>query len=286
MRSFWLLSALSCSLALFAGPQFATRAPASGALEFTAHVTPADGRREPARQMPFYLLSKSLADIRSEVESNDPPPDMDHFIDTLELSKELKTWLKKHRTIDLTGKDFTKHLTADEVMTVPEFLEAYKNINGASLNASVPSPTSKERDRQKNPDKFQHAEEQYQQAMRHYITANPDTLDGLDAELGDKNPGRAWAKLRVEQQRRADRRTLEIAQTRYLVATTESDLEGHGAFTGVAPGTYWITTLDIPALAGDVRLRWDRLITIRAGETARLELSNVNAIESAEREAH
>src|ERR1700676_470161 len=107
MRSFWLLSALSCSLALFAGPQFATRAP--------------------ARQMSFYLLSKSLADIRSEVESNDPPPDMHHFIDTLELSKELKTWLKKHRTLDLTGKDFTKHLTADDVMTVPEFLEAYKN---------------------------------------------------------------------------------------------------------------------------------------------------------------
>ena len=174
------------------------------------------------------------------------------------LSKELKTWLKKHRTLDLTGKDFTKHLTADEVMTVPEFLEAYKNINGASLNASVPSPTSKERDRQKNPDKFQHAEEQYQQAMRHYITANPDTLDGLDAELGDKNPGRGWAKVRVEQRRRADRRTLEFAQTRYLVATTESDLEGHGAFTGIAPGTYWITTLDTPALAGDVRLRWDR----------------------------
>ncbi len=140
MRSFWLFSALSCSLAVFAGPQFATRAPASGTLEFSARVTPADGRGEPARQMSFYLLSKSLADIRSEVESNDPPPDMDHFIDTLELSKELKTWLKKHRTLDLTGKDFTKHLTADEVMTVPEFLEAYKNINGASLNASVPLP--------------------------------------------------------------------------------------------------------------------------------------------------
>src|SRR3984893_7560641 len=113
MRSFWLLSALSCSLALFAGPQFATRAPASGALEFTAHVTPADGRREPARQMPFYLLSKSLADIRSEVESNDPPPDMDHFIDTLELSKELKTCLNKHRTIDLSCEDFSEIVEAD-----------------------------------------------------------------------------------------------------------------------------------------------------------------------------
>src|ERR1700730_18629293 len=116
MRSFWLLSAFSSILALFAAPQSATRAPAGGTLEFSARVTPADGRGEPARQMSFYLLSKSLADIRNEVKSNASRPDTDHFEDALERSKEVKTWLKNNRTLNLTGKDFTKHLTADEVM--------------------------------------------------------------------------------------------------------------------------------------------------------------------------
>jgi hypothetical protein len=91
--------------------------------------------------------------------------------------------------------------------------------------------------------------------------------------------------MRADQQRQSVRRTLELAQTRYLVARTESDLEGRGTLTGIAPGNYWITTLDTPALAGDVRLRWDRPVAIRSGEISRIELSNINAVETVERAA-
>ncbi|HEY1866119.1 MAG TPA: hypothetical protein VGG55_03535 [Candidatus Acidoferrales bacterium] len=260
-------------------------AGAAGGLEFTARVTPTNGHAEPARQMSFYLLRKSLADIRVEAEQTAPAPSMDQFIDGLNVSPELKAWMKKNHTVDLMGKDFTKHLTSDDVMGVPEFLEAYKNINGASLDAGVPDNKLKAADRKKNPEKYDRAVQQYQLAMHHYIDANPDTLEALDAELGDKNPARLWAKVRADQRRESDRRTLELAQTRYLAAKTDSDLEGRGTLTGIAPGNYWITTLDTPALAGDIRLRWDRPVAIRAGEISRIELSNVNAVETVERAA-
>ncbi len=285
MKPFWLLCALCCSFSVSAVSKSAAQTPATGALEFTAHVTPTNGHAEPARQMSFYLLRKSMADIRAEAEQTAPAPDMDQYIDGLKVSPELKAWMKKNHTVDLMGKDFTKHLTSDDVMGVPEFLEAYKNINGASLDAGVPDDKLKATDRKKNPEKYDRAVEQYQLAMHHYIDANPDTLDALDAELGDKNPARGWAKVRADQQRQSDRRTLELAQGRYLAARTESDLEGRGTLTGIAPGNYWITTLDTPALAGDVRLRWDRPVAIRSGEISRVELSNINAVETVERAA-
>jgi hypothetical protein len=287
MRSFWLLCAVYCSFNILTVPKSAAqeRTAGTGALEFVARVAPTGGHPEPARQMSFYLLRKSMAGIRAEVEQVQPAPDMDHFIDGLDVSPELKTWLKKHHTVDLTGKDFTKHLTSTDVIKVPEFLDAYKNINGAALNVGVPDSKLKEADRKKNPEKFGHAKEQYELAMHRYIDGNPDTLDGLDAELGDKNPAPRWAKVRGEQQRYVDRRASELAQTQYLVATTDSDLAGRGTLTGIPPGVYWITTLDTPALAGDTRLLWDRPVTIRPGETVHLELSNVNAVEKTERAA-
>jgi hypothetical protein len=70
-----------------------------------------------------------------------------------------------------------------------------------------------------------------------------------------------------------------LAQGRYLVMKTDADLNGRGAFTGLAPGDYWITTLETEAAAGDARLRWDAQVTVRGGETARIELSNLNALE-------
>ena len=64
----------------------------------------------------------------------------------------------------------------------------------------------------------------------------------------------------------------------YLAAKTDSDLDGHGAFTGLPPGTYWLGTLETEAVAGDARLRWDASVIVRAGQTTRLELSNLNAL--------
>lgn len=281
MKNRWFLTtAIMCfGLTGFNLRSASAQSPAAGAIEFVARVTPTGGRAEPVREISFYLLRRSLADIRLEAEQSEPRPDMDHFIDSLEVSPALKTWMKKHQTVDLVGKDFTKLLTGNDITDVPEFLDAYKAQNGGAHGGPFPEPTYKEKDLKTKPEKYQREHDQYIEALHRYIAANPDTLDGLDAEFIDKNPGRRWAQAQAEQQQRAERRTLELAQTAYLAARTDSDLNGRGALSGLPPGTYWITTLDTPALGGDVRLQWDLAVTVRAGETTRVELSNVNALD-------
>lgn len=253
---------------------------ASGAIDFIARVAPSGGRPEPVRGVEFYLLRKSLADIRTEAEKADPPPDMDHFIDTLEFSPELKAWMKKHHTVNLQGTEFTSHLTGDDIVGVPEFFDAYKMLNGGNGSGGYPQPKYKESDKTKNPDKYQHEVDQYADTMRRFVQKNPDTLSGLDAELAGQNPGRKWAQLLSEQKQRAEHRALQMAQSTYLAAQTEPGADSHGLLQGLAPGDYWLTTLDTPALAGDVRLQWDLAVTVRPGETTRVELSNVNALEA------
>jgi hypothetical protein len=46
------------------------------------------------------------------------------------------------------------------------------------------------------------------------------------------------------------------------------------------PGSYWISTLNLNAASGDMRLRWDVPILIQAGQTVRVELTNLNAIDA------
>ena len=276
---------LLTSAVFFAALNGMAQAPATGAIEFTARAKPTAARAEPVRQMSFYLLRKSLVDIRKEAEQAEPLADMDKFVDGLDVSTELKDWMKKHHTVQFSGADFTKLLVAADVVAVPEFLDAYTTQNGASLGGGVPVPSYKEKDREKNPEKYQRAREQYKQGLRRYISENPDTVQGLDVQLRDKNPGPRWLQLEAQKQQRVDRRTMELAQTLYFAAKTDSDLNGWGAFISLAPGTYWITTLDAPALAGDAHLRWDLTVSVRAGETARVELSNLNALESASRTA-
>ena len=53
----------------------------------------------------------------------------------------------------------------------------------------------------------------------------------------------------------------------------------HG-IAGLAPGEYWVSTLNLDANAGDTRLSWDAPVTIRTGETTRVELTNLNAVEA------
>jgi hypothetical protein len=285
------LSRLKLSLSLlasavfFAGLNGMAQVPASGAIEFVASAKPTAARAEPVRQMSFYLLRKSLVDIRKEAEQAEPLADMDKFVDDLglDVSPELKDWMKKHHTVQLSGGDFTKLLKADDIVSVPEFLDAYTTQNGASLGGGVPIPNYKEKDREKNPEKYQRMKAQYKAGLRRYITENPDTVQGIDVQLRDKNPGPRWLLLESQKQQHVDHRTMELAQTVYFVAKTDSDLDGRGAFTGLAPGRYWITTLDAPALAGDAHLNWDFTVTVGAGETTRVELSNLNALESASR---
>ena len=254
-------------------------------IELTAHVRPLEGQAEPVRGMTFYLLSRSLSDIRREVENANALVDFDHFIAQLGVSAEMKEWMKKHHRVDLAGEDFTKELTAADIVDVPEFLAAYKLQNGAALHAVIPEPKYKNGDERKNPEKYKLQKEQYHQALLHYVQANLDSLQGLDADLREINPNLRWTQLQSDQRRHLEQRAMQLAQTKYLVATAVTNLNGSAAFGGLAAGQYWISNLDVPALAGDVRLHWDAAIAVASAKTARLELSNLNALETSEQTA-
>jgi len=266
-------------------PNVAAQAPATGAIEIAAYVKAPAGQPEPVRQMTLFVLRKSVTQIAAEAQQTEPALNLDHFVDGLELSAEMKAWMKKHQRVDLAGADFIRLLTPGDVVEVPEFLEAYKLQNGSALHSQLPEPKIKDKDAQKNPEKFQIDQERYRQALRRYIQSNPDTLDAVDAEFNGRNPVRHWTQLQAEQQKRIEFRISQLAQTEYLAAKTTSDLDGHARITGVQPGEYWITNLDTPAFAGELRLRWDARVSVRAGETTRVELSNFNALET-ERGSH
>ena len=254
----------------------------TGAVAFVAQVSATSGQPDPVRELSFFLLRKSMADIRDEAAQSAGMADMDSFVDGLKVSPELKSWMKKHHTVELAGTAFTKQLTPEDIMDVPEFLSAYKTQNGSALGAGVPEPKYKKSEQQTNPEKFKRQHDQYIEAVRRYIQANPDSIDGLDADLAEINPSQQWAALKFVQEQRLEHLTIELAINKYLAAKTTSDLYGRGEFAHMAAGDYWVTNLDTPALAGDLRVRWDLPVTVHPGETAQVELSNLNAIETPE----
>ena len=86
--------------------------------------------------------------------------------------------------------------------------------------------------------------------------------------------------MNAEYDRRIARRLPELAQIQYLVAKTDSDLDGRGILSKVPAGTYWLSSAGQTATAGDVRLRWDVEVTVKPGQITRLELSNLNAVDT------
>jgi hypothetical protein len=251
----------------------------TGRVEFVALVAPTGGQPEPVRQLKFYLLRKSLEDIRAEAASQSAPAaELDKFIDGLDVTPELKTWMTKHRTVRLSGDDFTKGLTAQDIVEVPEFFKAYMMHNIAFRGVGFPEPKFKEKDAASNPEKYKAQKEEYEAAVRKFISAAPDTIKGMDLELLDLNPYTKWLALAGKQQERLEARANRLAQERYLVAHTDTDLDGRGSFAGIAPGRYWIGMIGTEAISGDVRVHWDFPVTVRQGETARIELSNLNAV--------
>ena len=251
----------------------------TGAVEFTARVTPAAGRAEPVRGLPFYLLRKSYAEIRKEADATEPKPDLNQFIDHLEVSKELKAWMKRTHSVSLTGEEFTHHLKVDDIMNVPEFFNAYLSRNAGDRSVGFPAPKYRPSDAQRDPQKYEKQKQEYLDAIRKFLVTNPQSSDGIDLELTQIDPSHDWEQLEARRSPAIHRRALELAESRYLAARAETDLEGNGAIRGVAPGEYWLSTLDIDATIGDVRLRWDAPLTVRPGQTTRIELSNINAIE-------
>jgi hypothetical protein len=252
-------------------------AQSTGRIEFTASVAPTGGRPEPVRQLSFYLLRKSLEDIRAEALQQAPPPDLDKFIDALSVSPELKAWMKKNHSVLLSGEEFTKSLTPEDILEVPEYFKAYMTHNEAYRGAGFPEPKFKKKDLESNPEKYKAQKEEYEAAVRKYIAAAPDSKKGMDLELLDLNPDAKWESMKRKQRQAVEAGAFRLAEERYLVSHTDTDLDGRGSFAGIAPGNYWIGMLGTEAISGDVHLQWDFPVSVRQGETSRVELSNLNA---------
>ena len=251
----------------------------TGSVDFSAQVAATDGRPEPVRQLTFYLLRKSIGDIRQEaLQQLEPPPDLDQFIDSLTVSPKLKDWMKKNHTVQLGATNLAKSLSADDVVDIPEFYNAYMLRNSGYEGAGFPKPKFKLKDEVSNPSKFIEQKTEYKEAVRKYVGTAPESIQGIETKLFDVDPYVKWQLIAAERQRRLEKRTLDLAQTRYLVSQADTNLDGRGRFAGLAPGNYWINMLGMQAISGDVRLRWDFPVAVRAGESVHVELSNLNAL--------
>ena len=253
---------------------------ATGSLEFSARITPTAARPEPVRQFTLYILTKSYTAIIKEVEEKDPPPARDGFIDGLKVSPELRSWLKGHDTLDLTSPELDKLLTPDDLIKVPEFLQAYQRSNGGGVTSGLPRPKYKEVDRTEHPEKYEKLRQEYLNTLTKFIRAHPETVSGVELELDGVNPQKKWAALLSERRKNVQRTAPDLAQIKFLAAKVDTDLEGHAAVSGLAPGDYWVSSLNLEADAGDMRVRWDVPIKIEAGQTTRVELSNLNSTEA------
>jgi hypothetical protein len=258
----------------------------TGTVQFVARVTPSGGEDEPVRTLPFYLLSKSYADIQKEAEAASPAPSLDKFIDSLEVSKELKAWMKTNHRVSLAGEDFTKMLKADDIMNVPEFFSAYSERMVGDRTAGFPTPKYKLEDRAKDPAKYDRLVTQYHDAIRAFVIADPDSKDSLDLSLEEVNPGHKWDMLRAKSLSDLARETADLARGKYLVARVDTDMQGQGALRGIPAGNYWLGTLNIEAVAGDARERWDVPVTVRPGQPSYVTLTNINAVKSPSSSAH
>jgi hypothetical protein len=258
------------------GPQAAAQ---NSTIEFVAKATPSSGTDEPVRGITFYLLRKSFDDIGKEAAVTYPLVPMDAFIDKLDVSKELKAWMKKNHWVNLAGEDFIKKLNVDDVMNVPEFHKAYVDRMSGDQTVAFPTPKYTPALKKKNPEKYDAEVKQYQTAIRAFLVLNPTSTDGIDLSLEEVNPGHKWDAINASSRAELHRHTIDLAKSKYLVARTETDLEGQGLLRGIAPGTYWLSTLDIVAQAGDARQKWDVPVTVPAGKTTYVALSNINAVQ-------
>jgi hypothetical protein len=269
--SCFLISAI-----LAVGPQVAAQ---DSTIEFVAKTTPSSGTDEPVRGITFYLLRQSFDDIGKEAAVTYPLVAMDAFIDKLDVSKELKAWMKKNQCVNLAGEDFIKKLKPDDVMNTPEFHKAYVDRMSGDQSVAFPTPKYTPALKKKNPEKYDEEVKQYENAIRAFLVLNPTSTSGIDLALEDVNPGHKWDTIEANSTAELHRHTIELAESKYLAARTETDLEGHGYLHGIAPGTYWLSTLDIVAQAGDVRKKWDVRVIVPTGKTTYVALSNINAVQ-------
>ena len=272
------------SVAIFIGLLALT--PLTGAqdtgVEFVARVSPSGGLDEPVRGFPFFLLSKSFEDIDKEVEAADPKTDMNAFIEKLDVSPELKAWMKKNEWVSLSGEDFLHKLKVDDIMKVPEFYSAYLSMNSGTKSLGFPKPKFKPTDQTKDPAKYQKLLAEYNAEIRSYIVQNPESIDGIDLDLQEIDPNPKWLALEGSRKPEIRRRAIELAESKYLIARTETNLQGEGFLRNVPPGIYWLSTLDVGADVGDARPRWDVPVKVQQNQVTYIALSNSNAVQPAQ----
>jgi hypothetical protein len=248
----------------------------TGSLDISVHVTATGGRPEPVRQFTLYVLTKSFAAISDEVNGGASLPTREKFIDDLKVSAKLKEWMKSHDVMDLTAPDLDKVVTADDIVSVPEFLEAYQKSNSGGVTTGMPTPKFHEADKETNPDKYEKAKQDFYLAMKKFIQSHPSTVSGMELELSGVNPKLAWDKMHMDHKRKVIQLSPEMAQSKYLAGKADTDLEGHAMITGLAPGNYWLSSLGMDGTSGDRRLRWDVAVTVQPGRPTRVDLTNVN----------
>ncbi len=113
-----------------------------------------------------------------------------------------------------------------------------------------------------------------------FLRKHPKSMVGIELELEGINPQRKWDAVQNARNKRVVRAAPELAQLKFLARRADTDLEGRAAVSGLPPGSYWISTLNLEANAGDMHVRWDVPVKIEAGRTARVELSNLNTTEA------
>src|SRR5258705_9618535 len=151
MRKLYILAGLFClATASRVHPQGGT-----GALEFSATVTPSAAKPEPVRDFTFYVLTKSYDDIVKDLDAREGPPSRERFIDNLKISPELREWLHKHDVMDITLPGFDKLMTPDDVLHVPEFLLAYQRSNSGGVTNGIPKTKYRDADKTQNPDRYE-----------------------------------------------------------------------------------------------------------------------------------
>lgn len=275
-----VLTGGTCALAMFvlAGVGSLSARAQTSSVTFTAQITPTSGIAEPVRGLPICLLRKSFASIEEEAAAGVPKPDMEKFIDGQNASKELLAWMHQHHTVTLTGEDFARSLSAHDLLTIPEFWQAYYEINAGTKTEGFPKPKYKESDRVHNPAKYQREVEEYHDRVTRFIDLNPDSKEEMNQELVSIDPSPKWNDQLAARKSTIRRIAQDWAHSRYFVAQAQTDLNGRAEFAGVPAGTYWISSLDIDGRVGDREEKWDVPVDIRAGASVRLTLSNYNAV--------
>jgi len=165
-------------------------------------------------------------------------------------------------------------------MSVPEFLAAYQRSNSGGVTNGLPVPKFREADKDTNPEKFEKLKDEYLTSMKKFIQGHPATITGMELELAAASPKMAWDKLQVEHRRRVAQLAPDAAQSKYLAAKADTDLDGRASLRGIPPGNYWLSSVDVDAASGDRHIHWDVPTTIQAGQTTRLALSNVNGTDA------